>query len=172
MEKGQAFAANLIRTIDKLDSLHDLKQAVNFLIKNICSMASWNYGEAWVSDEQKHQMTWLTYWGVSKDFFERFTKLSALCKFGKSVGLIGRVWERKEPLWINDLKSDFNFLRTEIAEAIGFSSAVGIPVLQDEKVVIILTFFISSVKSEDVVFSNILFSHSRMIGEKLHKYGA
>ena len=171
MEKDQIITANLIRTIDELDSYRDLKQAANFLIRNICVSASWSYGEAWMRDIKINQMTWLTYWGTSKDIYKRFTKLSALCKFGKGVGLIGRVWEQQKLLWINDLKSDFNFLRTEAAELIGFNSAFGVPIFYKDDVILVLTFFLSNVKNEDVEISNILFNHSKKIGDKLSKLG-
>jgi PAS domain-containing protein len=63
------------------------------------------------------------------------------------------VWESKQPAWIEDVRHDPNFPRTDTARKIGLKTAVGIPILSGDKFIAVIEFFMreSRNKSEQLV---------------------
>jgi PAS domain S-box-containing protein len=61
--------------------------------------------------------------------------------FARGVGLPGRVWECREPVWIQDVTVDPNFPRALSAEQAGLHSAFALPIRQGRRVGGVLEFF-------------------------------
>jgi len=144
-----------------------LNSAATFLVKKFCEFNDWSYGELWFPTKDEKFMVWAGYWTGNQNYFEKVSKFSSVHKFGKGIGLIGRAWEQKKSLWIDDIFTDNNFLRTEVAVQSGLTSAVGIPVLNKEKVLCILCFFMNKLTDEDKDKAGEIFKHSSEIGKIL-----
>lgn len=153
--------------ISELNQWGNLNSAATFLVKNICEIFNWSYGEIWLPTKDEKFMVWSGYWAANQNYFEKFSKFSSVHKFGKGIGLIGRAWEQKKSLWIEDIFSDNIFLRTEVAAQSGLISAVCIPVLYNEKVLCILCFFMNKLTDEDKDKAGEIFKHSSEIGKTL-----
>ena len=160
---------NLKTLINELKSWENINSAARFFIKNICQLNNWVYGEFWLPDKDNTFMIWSGCWSKDEDYFEKFSKFSLMHKFSKGVGLIGKIWEEKNLIWINDLFSNTNFLRTELAIKSRLNSAIGIPILNEEKVILLLCFFLNNLSSNDQENAKAIFSHSEEIGEILAK---
>ncbi len=156
---------NITIVISELNQWGNLNSAATFLVKNLCEIFDWSYGEIWFPAKDEKFMVWAGYWAENQNYFETFSKFSSVHKFGKGIGLIGRAWEQKKSLWIDDLFTDNNFLRTEVAVQSGLQSAVCIPVLNEEKVLCILCFFMEKLTEKDKEKAGEIFLHSNEIGK-------
>ena len=76
---------------------------------------------------------------------ERFQNVSAYIRFEKGSGLPGSVWHRRRAVVHNDLPNHPGFLRAAGASAEALTTAVGIPIFDDDFVASIV--LISSAKS-------------------------
>jgi len=61
--------------------------------------------------------------------------------FAYNVGLPGRTWHERTPIWIPDVQSEQTFIRQDLAQKYNLHSGVTIPVLAFDHVDSILFFF-------------------------------
>lgn len=50
----------------------------------------------------------------------------------KGVRLIGKTWEERKLLWLEDISGEYNFLRSSFATAKGLNAAISIPILNKD----------------------------------------
>ena len=129
----------MTKAICEAEDFHD---AVNIAIRKFCEVTGWVYGEAWVPAPDKSYLEMNLAWYSSIKGLEEFREESKDIKFYKDVGLPGRVWASKKPLWVRDLSADKNFLRTQLVERFELKAGMGIPIIAKDEVVAVLTFFV------------------------------
>ena len=88
-------------------------------------------------------------WFCGEGDLQAFRVASEAIQFKPGVGLPGRVWESKQPAWIEDVRQDPNFPRSTAARTIGLKTAVGIPILSGDKVIAVIEFFMRESRSEN-----------------------
>ncbi|MGH7555832.1 MAG: PAS domain S-box protein, partial [Longimicrobiales bacterium] len=99
---------------------------------------------------------WASFWRPAGDALEckaiyqdpsltssRFTEMTRGFRFKRGVGLPGRVWDSREPLWIAEVRDDPNFPRAPIAAEVGLRGGFGFPVTVDGEVMGVMEFFSS-----------------------------
>jgi putative methionine-R-sulfoxide reductase with GAF domain len=155
------------KVISQLDQFSNIQSATQFLIKTICALNGWPYGEIWLPSKDEAFMSWVGSWSNKQEYFAKFSEFSAVHGFAKGVGLIGRTWNEKKPLWIENISTDNNFLRTEVALQSQVKSAISIPILHEDKVLCILCFFKNNLINEDKEKTHEIFNHSQEIGKIL-----
>src|SRR4029077_12184352 len=69
--------------------------------------------------------------------------------FQPGVGLPGRVWSSRQPLWLTDTHGGPNFPRAAIAAREGLRSGVGFPIMAGSEVVAVLEFFSTEPETPD-----------------------
>ena len=158
---------NITTVISELNQWGNLNSATTFLVKNFCELFDWSYGEVWSPSVDGKFMKWSGYWANNQNYFLKFSKFSSIHKFGMGIGLIGKTWQEKKSLCIDDIFADNNFLRTEVAVQSDLKAAVCIPVLDKEKVLCILCFFMTTLTVEDKTKAGEIYNHSNEIGEAL-----
>lgn len=158
---------NLTSITSELKQWGNLNSATTFLVKNLCEIYDWSYGEVWLPSLDGKFMTWSGYWTNDQNYFLKFSKFSSVHKFGKGIGLIGKTWQEKNPYWIDDIFTDNNFLRTEVAVQSDLKAVVCIPMFSREKVLCILCFFKNTLTAEDKTKAGEIYNHSTEIGEAL-----
>ncbi|MEH1885874.1 adenylate/guanylate cyclase domain-containing protein [Nostoc sp.] len=66
-----------------------------------------------------------------------------------SVGLPGRIWIRRLPLWIQDITEDGDKRRSQPAAEAGLHAAFGFPILDDSEILGVMVFFSRDVQLKD-----------------------
>jgi|SRR5690554_1572543 len=158
---------DLSQLISELKRWGNFNAGAHFLIKNLCVMNDWNYGEVWSNSYDKKFMVWNDFWSKDENYFEKFSKFSSVHKFAKGVGLIGKTWEQKKPLLVENMSADISFLRAEVALQSGFNAAIGIPILNDDDVLCVLGFFKNNLTADDKKKSENIFRYSSDLGKVL-----
>ncbi|MCZ7613891.1 MAG: hypothetical protein M5T52_10250 [Ignavibacteriaceae bacterium] len=88
--------SELKKIISELSQWGNLNSASQFLLKNICKLNDWEYGEIWLPSKDGKFMVWTGFWSKLSKHFEKFSKFSSVHKFAKGIGLVGRTWQQKK----------------------------------------------------------------------------
>lgn len=156
--------------ISELKQWGNVSSSVLYFEKKVCLMNNWPYAEIWSPNNDQKFMIWSGHWSNNEEYFEKYSKFSSFFKFSKGIGLIGQVWQQKKLLWINDLYNDKNFLRADLAVKCKLNSAISFPIIHNEKVILILCFFLEKISEVDIHLAEEIFSYSLEVGEIIQKF--
>jgi two-component system, OmpR family, aerobic respiration control sensor histidine kinase ArcB len=148
--------------IGQSDSFEDVLQ---YTLERICLEAGWDVGEAWLPSEQLDKMVYSGAYYMTDENLTDFVTASRDYTFSPGEGLPGRVWQQKEPVWINDLQQESNFLRLELAKTYHLTTGVGIPIIAQDTVVSVLVFFMKQPHEIDQAIVQLVKGVGLQIGE-------
>ncbi|WP_255192828.1 PAS domain S-box protein [Natronobeatus ordinarius] len=117
-----------------------LSDGLESVLRTVCERIGWEYGEAWLpmSDADRIERATVAHCGSAE--FRRFGEHSSGTTFARGEGLPGRVWASGDPEWLADVSSGDDFVRSDLAEAVGLDTAFGAPVVADGHVFAVLVF--------------------------------
>lgn len=129
--------------------VEDFDTVIAVVLRMICESTKWDIGEVWFlsGDETRLELGWQH--SYRHERLREFHTESAGYAFTPGVGLPGRVWETRAPVWIPDINADETFLRRHMARKYGLKAAVGIPIMDNDRVIMVMAFFLSEVRSEE-----------------------
>ena len=129
----------------------DFHSALAVALRKVCEATEWAYGEAWIPRSDGTALEFGSAWHVSAKGLNRFRQLSEGYIFPPGIGLPGQVWESKQPEWIQDISNEpeDKFPRCKMARDFGLKSALGIPVIANDKTAAVLAFFMFESREED-----------------------
>lgn len=112
-------------------------------LQAICRYTEWAYGEVWYPAEDGQHVEFAC-GHASEPAFDSFMAASESVTFKRGEGLPGRVYASATPEWILDVTEEpvEVFHRTELAVDVGLLAAFGIPLVADDAVVAVFTFFL------------------------------
>src|SRR5262249_3486842 len=93
--------------------------AIRIALDRVCAHMSWPVGHAWLIDgggELESSKLWHL---QGRGAFAQFREVSERSRFGRGIGLPGRVLEKGEPIWVSDVLKEPNFPRAQLATDIG-----------------------------------------------------
>ncbi len=131
----------LFETSQALTESATIEHAAPRMLKAVCEALGWECGALWQVNRPRNTLHCVGTWRMPNLPLEEFTAATAAQTFVIGVGLPGRVWHRREPVWIQDVTSDPNFPRAKVAERAGLHSAFGVPILQGRRLGGVLEFF-------------------------------
>jgi PAS domain S-box-containing protein len=143
VEEEGRLASRLARAIAEAETVDD---AMRLTVREICKMADWKVGEAWVRSGSK--LVCSPAWYAASEELDRFRAPVGMA-IEPGFGLPGHAWKTKKPVWMRDIASDPRFLRAAIAKEIGVGAGIAVPVLSDDEVVAVLVFFVFESREQD-----------------------
>ena len=69
--------------------------------------------------------------------------------FPPGIGLPGRAWSKKQPVWIQDVTADPYYLRAQIAREAGLKAGIAFPITTDNEVIGVIVFYDLKTKEKD-----------------------
>ncbi|HEV2842790.1 MAG TPA: GAF domain-containing protein [Chthoniobacterales bacterium] len=140
----------LLQTITmEVAAAGDLSSALEVVLRRVCEKTGWALGQAWVPKQDGTVLECGPAWLSGEAGLEQFRIASEKSSFLPGVGLPGRVWQSKQPAWIQDVTIDGNFPRNRAAAKVGLKAAVGIPILSGDEVLAVIEFFVQEARGED-----------------------
>ena len=127
----------------------DLNAALEVVLRRVCQSTGWVLGQSWVPRADGSALECSPAWYGSGKKLEDFRTGSEYMSLPAGVGLPGRVWLSKQPLWIKDLAVDANFPRAVLARETGLKSACAIPIIASDEVIAVIEFFMREPRGED-----------------------
>ena len=128
----------------------DFHSALCMALRLVCEVTNWDYGEAWLPRPDDSVLECTPAWYSKTPTLEPFRFSSQKLTLPPNTGLPGRVWTSRRPLWIEDISAltDTSMVRPQ-AQVAGLKAAFGVPILMGDRVLAVLTFFISHSRAED-----------------------
>ena len=144
----------------------DQSSALKTVMRSICESNNWGRGTYWRVDEAAGLMRFGEFWNMPGAEFERYTEGSRAVVFERGVGMIGRVWQSGESLWIADFYNDPRVVQKLLAREAGMRSVLAFPVVAAGRTVGALAFFSREARQPDAR----LLAMTRMIGTEVGQF--
>jgi PAS domain S-box-containing protein len=120
---------------DMLSRNSDLDMILTGLCRTLVIVSSLDFGEVWWIDRDSEHMKMRLAWSVDEDRETmEFLEESKDITFGYGEGMPGKVWSGKKTEIFNDIAHHPEFIRSGLADRLGVSSVVGIPVKDQDHV--------------------------------------
>jgi PAS domain S-box-containing protein len=110
-----------------LGTSNSLEEASSELMSSICECGGYFVAELWELSEDGHKITCTNVWHQPW-IDEQIEPVGSEHDLVSGVGLVGRVYQVKEMVCMQDVGEDPGFMRRERALAMGLRGAVGIPI--------------------------------------------
>jgi PAS domain S-box-containing protein len=150
---------NLLQTITlEVAAADDLSSALKIVLRQVCEKTGWVLGQAWVPNKDGSVLVCDSDWSCGEGDLQDFRVASEAIHFKPGVGLPGRVWESKQPAWVEDVTNDPNFPRSAAARTAGLRTGVGIPILSGNEVIAVLEFFMRESREQNERLLNVIAS--------------
>jgi PAS domain S-box-containing protein len=123
-----------------------LADATPRALESIGRTLGWQLGALWTVHEPGPVLRLVDVWKAPGIQAAGFVGLSRRTSFAPGEGLPGRVWERGEPDWIENVTRDPGYLRAEVAREAGLFAALAFPVLGDDRVLGVVEFYTREIR--------------------------
>ncbi|MHC5937632.1 PAS domain S-box protein [Nostoc sp.] len=140
----------LLLTTQAIARASDVNSALAVVLRLICHTIGWDFGEAWIPNEDGTVLEHSLGWYGEESSLAEFCRQNQTVKFALGLGLPGRVWQSQEPEWIEDVSqvTESVFLRRRSppqaspqAAKVGLKASFGVPILAGNQVLAVLVFF-------------------------------
>ena len=166
LEVGRYLAATL-RVTAALTEARNADVAFQQLLPTLCAELDWDAATLWQPEGHSgvlvHSGTWTppgaTVPALQADIARR--------SFRRGEGLPGLVWQRGEPVVIDDLWADRRFLRHDAARADDLRTAIAFPVLRGEDLLAVCELYSRHPRPVPQELVGVLASAGRQIGQFL-----
>lgn len=140
---AQEEANFLLHTTFAMAETKDFEESISLMLRLCCDFINWDLAEAWIPSADGSYLNCSPNSYAKRPDLLDYINQSLLIKFAGNVGLPGRIWSSKKPEWLEDISiaPDEIFVRNQIAEQAGLKSCFGVPILVENRVIAILTFF-------------------------------
>ena len=142
-------------------NLHD---ALVMVIQKICNFTGWVYGEAWKPNPDGTLLERDHAYYSRIEGFEKFNAFTEGMTFPLSIGLPGRAWSERQPVWIQDVTVDPYYLRAQIAREVGLKTGIAFPITTDNEVVSVIVFYDLKTKEKDERIMQVVLTVLSQIG--------
>ncbi|MFN6531443.1 adenylate/guanylate cyclase domain-containing protein [Nostoc sp. ChiSLP03a] len=134
-----------------LSESQSIKQGIPQILQSICQNLGWDLGELWTpsqyigtslqGDSLNAVLRCVEIWSSRLVSVREFKAITWQTTYTPGVGLPGRIWIRRLPLWIKDITVDGDQRRSLLAAEAGLHAAFGFPILDDSEILGVMVFF-------------------------------
>jgi PAS domain S-box-containing protein len=132
-----------------LVSSSSLQEAAPRLLHAVCEAMGWQFGALWNVESRWNILRCMSTWRDPSADIGEFEAATRTRTFSPGIGLPGRVWTSKQPVWLPDVPQDANFPRAPFAQRVGLRTGVAFPVIVDSEVIAVLEFFAHQKQDSD-----------------------
>ena len=155
----------LLQTVAlSVSGAEDLHAALGAIVSKVCEATGWVIGQAWIPRPDGSGLQCSSAWHCRVSGVKEFRQESERSTFAPNVGLPGRAWFTKWPVWNADIAQDSNFIRAHSAQKAGLKAGMAIPILAAEEVVAVIEFFRSDPRQEDERMIKLVAAVANQIG--------
>ena len=150
-----------------LMEVNSLEEAGPRILEAICSNLGWEMGALWIVDERDKHMRCVAVWHTEGKEKEEFIAETLRLRLERGLGLPGRVWQSKRPLWIRDAETDSDFSRAALAGKANLHGAFAIPVRSAFEFLGVVEFFSKEIEQPDNELMQLMDSVGIEIGQRI-----
>lgn len=134
-------AAQLALT-NLLDHDQPLEVVARRILQTICETLSWEIGAMWTATNGT--LRCVEHWSAASIDSEAVRALCQGVALEPGEGLIGRVWETRDAMWLSDLSDETKFTRARLAAKAGMRAAFAFPLVTGGAIRGVMEFFSSA----------------------------
>jgi PAS domain S-box-containing protein len=149
----------------------NFEEATPRLLRAVCEGLGWEKGALWSVDRPEGLLRHVAAWRAPSLGLKEGEVLGGRHTFGLGEGLPGEVWERGEPVWVEDIAKS-SYLRAAAAANFGLHCAFAFPVLLHGEVLGVLEFFSRDVRPPDAALLAMLSSVGSQTGQAIERHRA
>lgn len=171
LEVGRYLAATL-RVTSALTEAPDAEVAFERLLPTLCAELDWDAATLWQPDGHRGRLVHTGTWTAPGEPAVAIQADVRARSFGRGEGLPGLVWERREPVVMEDLWADQRFLRSAAARSDVLRTAVAFPVLRGTTLLAVCELFSREQRPVPAELVDVLASAGRQIGQYMARLRA
>jgi diguanylate cyclase (GGDEF)-like protein/PAS domain S-box-containing protein len=120
-----------------------LESVIRIALQRVCEHGGWQVGHLYlVSEESPDNLLSTNVWHLANATrYNALIRMTDAVVWKKGLGLVGKVFEEGRSAWVQDIRSDPRFIRTNVAVSLGIRSAFALPILIGSEVAGALEFF-------------------------------
>lgn len=145
-----------------------LDDMIERVCKEVASFGDFNFVEIWLPD-MRDESVMLSAWCSNGPEGAAFYERNVIGSFRKGVGLPGSVWLAKKTVVWDELGENAQFLRAKYAQDAGIRSAIGVPLLHQDKIVGILVVGSTGAKEHLLPFASTLARLETYVGSEISR---
>ena len=169
-KKAEEETALLKSLIIAISEMEDLNSALAIALKKVCETTGWVVGQAWLPNPEGTHLIASPAWYIKEKSLELFRLMNKDLKFNPGVGLPGHVWESKHPIWVKDILSDNNVVRTFLPGEIGLKAGLCVPILsKNNEVIAVIEFFMYEAREVDAHLVSLISAVAAQIGTVIER---
>lgn len=140
------------------------------VLATLSERLDWQVAGFWNIDNSSHQLACQAFWHADQtQAMQKFVDASKKARLDIGTGLPGRVWKTRQPAWIENVVEDRNFPRAPFAETAKLHTAVGLPISSGNKMLGVLEFFDSEIRTVDRHLIESMMVTSNQIGQFIER---
>jgi PAS domain S-box-containing protein len=160
-QERMTLEARLISILSENDSINS---SILHIAEQICYRLEWDIGIFWGTNKDQNGLMAHTYYQFTyphNDELKNFLEAQKI-KIGESLS--GRVWQKKNPIWIFDMDFENGQVEKTISNTYKIKSSLLFPVLFNNEVIGVMQFLSSKSKKTDVNIIQMFESTGLQIG--------
>jgi DNA-binding CsgD family transcriptional regulator len=116
-------------------------EGVMSLLRRFGTALDFPMGVLWVCNEEEQRLTARAFWSSSTVDATDFERETRAVSFGSGQGVIGAVWATGAPYFAEDVSTDLQAGRRELARQLGLRSALAMAAIGDDGPLAVLSFY-------------------------------
>ncbi len=153
----------------KIADAESVTAAMTAVIQAICETEGWECGRYFRPDNEASVLRFSESWGVKEPAIQEFIGRSRGIVYKPGVGLMGRVWESGQPLWVADVTKDSRAQRAAFTVDLGIHGGFVFPVKADAKTIGVLAFNTREIRQPDEQLLKAILAIGSQIGQFLER---
>ena len=145
-EQLRALEHAVNRSLNEAQSVQD---ALKRVLRNVCETLGWECGRYLRVDAPAGVVRFGEAWSIPSANIERYLEASRSMVYGPGIGVVGRVWQSGEPLWIADIGQDARVARPTLARETGLRGTLAVAVTSEGETIGVLIFHCGEQREPD-----------------------
>jgi diguanylate cyclase (GGDEF)-like protein/PAS domain S-box-containing protein len=143
--------------------------AMTAAIRAICETEGWECGRYFRPDNEAGVLRFGESWGVKEPAIQEFIERSRGIVYKPGAGLMGRVWQSGQPLWVADVTKDTRAQRAAFTIDLGIHGGFVFPVKSEGKTIGVLAFNTREIRQPDERLLKAILVIGSQIGQFLER---
>ncbi len=157
----------VVRVLAEAETLAD---ATPRLLEAMGRTLGWELGAIWAHDADAELLRCAATWHAAGSHgLSDFARLTRRTPLSTGVGIPGRVMENGEPVWVENLQTDPDFVRTAAAAQAGLRSAFAFPIATANERLGVIEFFIREARPPDGSLLELMAAFGSQIGQFIER---
>jgi signal transduction histidine kinase len=149
-----------------------IDEVATTILEILCRTLSATCAQLWRVDRQAGILRRSAGWSDRAMRAADFEALGRFDSMERGVGLPGRIWQSKQPVWIEEIEVDPNFPRAPLARSVGLKSAFGFPLIVAGEVSAVIELFSTEYRPAEEATLNIAGTLGSHIGQFIERGAA